>query len=182
MREASRAACPAAPRPALDLSAWRCSVVAAAAPSIAALATGRGLAVAAQVELAAVGAVLLVLAVLLLAREVRQWRRTRPAEHDEVRARAVMGELCPNGWQAQITLYGSSATAPPDAPHFAGGLVAIDWAELPGPDEEPPAPRRVWAATIADALHSMVEDRRTDEVLERIERSANADDDPWDVL
>jgi hypothetical protein len=28
----------------------------------------------------------------------------------------------------------------------------------------------------------MVADRRTDEVLERIERSAGADDDPWAAL
>ena len=42
--------------------------------------------------------------------------------------------------------------------------------------------RRVWAPTIAEGLAAMVEDRRTDEVLERIERSANADDDPWDAL
>ena len=47
---------------------------------------------------------------------------------------------------------------------------------------QPPVRRRVWAATIADGLAAMVEDRRTDEVLERIERSANADDDPWDAL
>ena len=149
---------------------------------IAALAAGRALAVAAQLELAAVGAVLLVLAVLLLVREVRHWRRAEPPDADEVRARAVMGELCPNGWQAQITLYGSSASAPPDAPRFEGGLVAIDWSELPAGDDEPPAPRRVWAPTIADALGAMVEDRRTDEVLERIERSANAEDDPWETF
>ena len=151
-------------------------------PSIVAATSTRALAVAAQLELAAVGAVLLILAGLLLSREIRRWRAAHPPDSDEVRARAVMGELCPNGWQAQITMYGSSVSAPPDAPHFEGGLVAIDWSELPAADEDPPPPRRVWAPTISDALAAMVEDRRTDEVLERIERSVNADDDPWDAL
>jgi hypothetical protein len=150
--------------------------------SVVAASSPRALAIAAQLELAAVGAVLLVLAGLLLSREIRRWRAAHPPDSEEVRARAIMGELCPNGWQAQITLYGSSASAPPDAPHFDGGIVAIDWAELPGTDEDPPPARRVWAPTIADALAAMVEDRRTDEVLERIERSANAEDDPWDAL
>jgi hypothetical protein len=151
-------------------------------PWIVAATSTRALTVAAQLELAAVGAVLLVLAGLLLSREIRRWRAAHPPDSEEVRARAVMGELCPNGWQAQITLYGSTASAPPDAPRFEGGIVAIDWAELPGADEEPPPPRRVWAPTIADALAAMVDDRRTDEVLERIERSAYADDDPWDTI
>jgi hypothetical protein len=93
-----------------------------------------------------------------------------------------MGELCPNGWQAQLTLYGSGQLEPPGAPASDGSLVAVDWSELPDAGDEPPVRRRVWAATIADGLAAMVEDRRTDEVLERIERSANADDDPWDGL
>ena len=149
---------------------------------IVATASSPALAVAAQLELAAVGGVLLVLAGLLLSRELRRWRNARPPDSDEVRARAVMGELCPNGWQAQITVYSSAESAPLEAPHFDGGVVALDWAELPAGDEEPPASRRVWAPTIADALAAMVDDRRTDEVLERIERSVNADDDPWDAI
>jgi hypothetical protein len=152
------------------------------ASQIVAATSSPALAVAAQLELLAVGAVLLVLAGLLLSREVRRWRNAHPPDSDEVRARALMGELCPNGWQAQMTLYDSGASVPPEAPQFEGGLVALDWAELPAGDEEPPAPRRVWAPTIADALAAMVDDRRTDEVLERIERSANADDDPWDAI
>src|ERR1019366_5154072 len=63
-----------------------------------------------------------------------------------------------------------------------GLLVAVGWSELPDAGDGPPVKRRVWAATIADGLAAMVEDRRTDEVLERIERSANAEDDPWDAL
>jgi hypothetical protein len=166
----------------LDLRAKPCSVggvLAAIVPS--ATTSSRTLAVAAQVELAVAGAVLLVLAGLLLSREIRRWRVDHPHDDDEVRARALMGELCPNGWQAQITMFGAAATAPPDAPRFeSGSLVAIDWAELPGEDEDPPMVRRVWAPTIAAALEAMLDDRRTDEVLERIERTANADDDPWE--
>src|ERR1035438_2290588 len=48
-----------------------------------------------------------------------------------VRARALMGELCPNGWQAQLTLYSSGQAAPPGAPASDGSLVAVDWSELP---------------------------------------------------
>ncbi len=153
-----------------------------AATRSGASAASRSLAVVAQLELVLVGAVLLVLAGLLLAREVKRWRtRHRPHSH-EVRARAVMGELCPNGWQAQLTLYGSgSAAAPPGSPQ-GGEVVAVDWSELPGDDGELPPTRRVWAPTITDALAAMVADRRTDEVLERIERSAGADDDPWAAL
>ena len=145
-------------------------------------AASRSLAVVAQLELALVGAVLLVLAGLLLARELRRWRtRHRPHSH-EVRARALMGELCPNGWQAQLTLYGSGQLEPPGAPASDGSLVAVDWSELPDERGELPPTLRVWAPTITDALAAMVQDRRTDEVLERIERSAGADDDPWDAL
>ncbi len=143
---------------------------------------GRSLAVVAQLELVLVGGLLLVLAGLLLSRELRRWRGGARPHSEEVRARALMGELCPNGWQAQLTLYASGQFAPRDAPVSDGSLVAVDWSELPDDSDEPPVKRRVWAATIADGLAAMVEDRRTDEVLERIERSANADDDPWDAL
>jgi hypothetical protein len=152
----------------------------------AASTAGRGLAVVAQLELVLAGAVLLVLAGLLLARETRRWRGRHRPHSDEVRARAMMGELCPNGWHAQVTLYGSPAEVSNvgelGAAREAGTAVAIDWAELPGEGGESPPTRRVWASTIADGLAAMVDDRRTDEVLERIERSAGADDDPWDTL
>ena len=149
---------------------------------------GRGLAVVAQLELVAAGAVLLVLAGLLLAREIRRWRSRHRPHSDEVRARAMMGELCPNGWHAQVTLYASptgvsaGAAVESGESRGRGGAVSIDWAELPGDGGESPPTRRVWAPTIVEGLAAMVEDRRTDEVLERIERSAGADDDPWDAL
>jgi hypothetical protein len=152
-----------------------------AAIGTGASAASRSLAVAAQLELVLVGALLLGLAGLLFARELRRWRGSqRPHSHED-RTRAVMGELCPNGWQAQLTLYRSRPPAA-ERPGEAGALVAVDWAELPGEGDEPPPVRRVWGATIAEGLSAMVEDRRTDEVLERIERSAALDDDPWDAL
>jgi len=126
-----------------------------------------------------IAGVVIVLAGVLLARRLRRRRAERRRHGDEVRARALMGELCPNGWHAQITLH---HTAPPGAPRGERALVSIDWCELPTDDGDPPPSRRVWAATIADALMAMVEDRRTDEVLERIERMAAADDDPWEAI
>jgi hypothetical protein len=153
-----------------------------AAVTVAASSSARSLAFVAQLELVLAGAVLLALAGLLLVREVRRWRTRHRPHSPEVRARAVMGELCPNGWQAHVTLYSSATAAPAGAPRGAGTLVAIDWSELADDGGEPPPVRRVWAPTIADALAAMVADRHTDEVLERIERSAGTDDDPWDAL
>jgi hypothetical protein len=109
--------------------------------------------------------------------------RRRLAEDPEIRARALMEELCPSGWQAQLTLY-SATGMPPEAPTNAGGLVSVTWLELgadPDEDEdELPMVRRLWAPTISDGLVAMVEDRRADEVLEQIEWPASTDDDPWE--
>jgi hypothetical protein len=91
----------------------------------------------------------------------------------------MMEELCPSGWQAQVTLY-SAAGLPSDAPANAGGLVSVTWLEL-GADEdedELPVARRLWASTISDGLAAMVEDRCADELLEQIEWPASIDDDP----
>lgn len=134
--------------------------------------------VAAQVELTLAGAALLALAGLLLAREIRRGRAKPTSVSDEARARAVMGELCPNGWRAQINLHGGAEL--PDAIAPSRAAVSLDWSQLDDVFGEPPAMRRVWAATVASALSAMVEDRRADEVLERIERAANTEDDPWE--
>jgi hypothetical protein len=146
-------------------------------------ATSRSLAVVTEIEIVMAASLLLALAAFLLARRAFRLREERLRNIEEVRARAMMGELCPNGWHAQITLYGSAPPdAPPDAPAGRPALVALDWSAQPADDGEPPLTRRVWAATIPDALAAMVRDRHTDEVLERIEQSAIADDDPWDAL
>jgi len=108
----------------------------------------------------------------------RRHRRPKPVA-DQWQALAVMGELCPHGWQAQITLYGWGAPVPDDAPPSRVPLVELEWKQF---DEEPgrvAVARRVWAPTIGEALQSMVEDRRTDIALEEIERAADADEDAW---
>ena len=108
----------------------------------------------------------------------RRHRRPRPVG-DQWQALAVMGELCPYGWQAQITLYGWGAPVPDDAPPSRVPLIEPEWKQL---GEEPgrvAVARRVWAPTIGEALQLMVEDRRTDVALEQIEHDADEDGDVW---
>jgi hypothetical protein len=107
----------------------------------------------------------------------REHRRPKPVA-DQWSALAVMGELCPHGWQAQITLYGWGAPVPADAPPSRVPLVELEWKQF---DEEPglvAVARRVWAPTIGEALQQMVDDRRTDITLEQIEAQAE-DEDGW---
>lgn len=115
---------------------------------------------------------------------LRWWRgrhtRQDGAAHAEARARAMMSELCPHGWRAQITLF---ADADPDdhRPLTPGGgraRVALDWTELRD-GRRPAVMRRVWAGSVSAALEAMVADRRTDETLEQIERGAVADGVLW---
>jgi hypothetical protein len=108
----------------------------------------------------------------------RQHRRPKPVA-DQWSALAVMGELCPYGWQAQITLYGWGAPVPADAPPSRVPLVELEWKQF---DEEPglvAVARRVWAPTIGEALQTMVDDRRTDMTLEEIEREQGEDGEVW---
>ncbi len=106
----------------------------------------------------------------------RRGRRVKPVS-DQWQALAVMGELCPHGWQAQITLYGWGAPIPDDAPPARAPLVELEWKQF---DEEPgrvAVARRVWAPTIERALQVMVDDRRTDLALEQIEQTALDEDE-----
>jgi hypothetical protein len=137
-------------------------------------------AVAAEVELVLVGAVLLGIATLLFSRELRRFRGHGRPVSDEQRARALMGELCPTGWRAQIGLYGPGGGESDASLEPHQRLVSVDWSELSEGGEQVDVVRRVWSPTIATGLAAMVEDRRTDEVLERIERTVLAEDDPWD--
>jgi hypothetical protein len=118
----------------------------------------------------------------LFAVGIRRARRRGPEIADEWSARAAMDELCPHGWQAQITVYGSSAPPPPDAPPAQRPQVSLDWAELSdgpfGPGKVAVV-RRVWAPTITTALARMVDDRRTDATLEEIERAGKPDETDW---
>lgn len=110
---------------------------------------------------------------------VRSWharrRRLQAAAGAEMRARAMMSELCPHGWRAQIAILAG------DDEHESGesGGVALEWTELEDDSGRPAVMRRVWAPTIGEALEAMVADRRTDETLEQIERGAVADGALW---
>ena len=108
----------------------------------------------------------------------RKARRIKPVA-DQWQALAVMGELCPHGWQAQITLYGWGAPVPEDAPPSRVPLVELEWKQFAEETGQIAVARRVWAPTIGEALQSMVDDRRTDIALEQIEREAAEDGDPW---
>jgi hypothetical protein len=108
----------------------------------------------------------------------RRGRRSRPVA-DQWQALAVMGELCPHGWQAQLTLYGWGAPIPDDAPPSRAPLVELEWKQFDDEAGHVVVARRVWAPTIGQALQSMVEDRQTDLTLEQIEQIAAAEDVWW---
>jgi hypothetical protein len=98
---------------------------------------------------------------------------------DQWQALAVMGELCPHGWQARITVYGCGAPVPADAPASRAPLVELEWKRVDGPSGLVATGRRAWAPSIGGALQTMIEDRRTDLTLEQIEQAATNDGDVW---
>jgi hypothetical protein len=128
-----------------------------------------------------VALVIAVLAVagVLIARHLRRRDRRPRAVTDQWQALAVMGELCPDGWQAQITLYGWGAPMPADAPPARVPLVELEWKQFEEESGRVVVARRVWAPTIGEALQTMVEDRRTDVTLEQIEQAAADEEDVW---
>ncbi len=141
------------------------------------------------VLLVAIGALvvpLLEIAVVRSRRTLRSWRlerrRRRAAATAELRARALMSELCPHGWHAQITLFETTGAHPSHTLDGIRDRVAVDWAELEDERGRPAVMRRVWAPTIGEALEAMVADRRTDETLEQIEQGAVADGALWPDL
>jgi hypothetical protein len=108
----------------------------------------------------------------------RRYRRPKPVA-DQWQALTVMGELCPEGWQAQITLYGWGAPVPDDAPPSRVPLVELEWKQFDDEHGRIAVARRVWAPTIGQALQMMVDDRRTDLTLEQIERAVADEEDVW---
>jgi hypothetical protein len=112
-------------------------------------------------------------------RDGRRRRELRDAASAEQRARALMSELCPHGWRAQVTLFGSDQERRLAGPDRDSDRVALDWAEYEDARGRVAVERRVWAPTIAEALDAMVADRRTDETLEEIERGAVGDGGAW---
>jgi hypothetical protein len=129
-------------------------------------------------EIGLVIAAMVLVSVLIAIYLRRHHRRRRPVA-DQWQALAVMGELCAHGWQAEITLRGWGAPVPADAPASRAPLVELEWKQFDEESGGVAVARRVWAATIAEALQAMVEDRRTDVELERIEQTAADDDDVW---
>jgi hypothetical protein len=109
-------------------------------------------------------------------------RRLRAAASAELRARALMSELCPHGWRAQITMVAGEEDEPPKTADGRRAQVALDWTELRDETGRAAVMRRVWAPTISEALEAMVADRRTDETLEQIEQGAVADGALWPDL
>jgi hypothetical protein len=105
------------------------------------------------------------------------WRRVGSEVGAERRARAMMGELCPHGWRAELTLYQGRAVTETGDPVRAA--VALDWYELRSGGGEAAVVRRVWASSVVEALQAMVADRRTDVALEQIELRASADGASW---
>ncbi len=124
----------------------------------------------------AVIAAMALICVLIVLVVRRRAGRARPVS-DQWQALAVMGELCPHGWQAQITLYGWGAPIPDDAPPARAPLVELEWKQFAEEPGRVAVARRVWAPTIERALQVMVDDRRTDLALEQIEQAAYEDDD-----
>jgi hypothetical protein len=105
----------------------------------------------------------------------RRSHRAKPVT-DQWEAAARMGELCPDGWQAQITLYGWGAPVPPDAPAARTPLVELEWQQFAPEPGRVIVSRTLWAPTIVEALQLMVQDRQTDLTLEEIEQAAGEDD------
>ena len=103
---------------------------------------------------------------------LRRSRRRDPPVTDEWAALAVMGELCPSGWKAQVTIYGWRAPVPADAPPSRTPLVELEWSQYDEQTGQVAVARRAWAPSVAEALQAMVEDRRTDLSLEQIEQEA----------
>ena len=107
----------------------------------------------------------------------REHRHPQPVA-DQWRALTVMGELCPHGWQAQITLHGPGAPVPAaDAPRARAPLVELEWKQFAEEPGRVAVARRVRAPTISEALQAMVDDRRTDITFEQIEQAVAATDD-----
>jgi hypothetical protein len=118
------------------------------------------------------------LACVLIVRHLRRRDAQPKPVNDQWRALAVMGELCPYGWQAQIRVYGWGAPVPADAPPSRAPLIELEWKQFEEESGRIAVARRVWAPTIGQALQTMVEDRRTDLTLEQIEQAA-ANEDLW---
>jgi hypothetical protein len=108
-------------------------------------------------------------------RAIRSQKRLRAAAAVELRARAMMDELCPEGWQAQILMFSSANELPDDAPDPSRTRILIEWEQL----GQPSLTRQIWARDIKQALESMVAERITDDTLQQIEQRALLEGTIW---
>jgi hypothetical protein len=122
------------------------------------------------------GVILLILGLALIGGLIligQRRRRQRPrGVTDHWSTLIVMGELCPHGWQAEITFHGSGSTIPDEDPPSRSSPVEVEWKLYEDESKRVALERRLSAETIADALHRMVDDRRLDVALEEIEQAA----------
>ena len=132
-----------------------------------------------ETVLIAVAIAALILSCVLIGIYLRRRDRRPKLVADEWQAQAVMGELCPHGWQAHITLYGWDAPIPDDAPPSRAPMVELEWKQFDDAAGRVAVARRLWAPTIGEALQKMVEDRQTDMVLEQIEQTLTDEGDQW---
>ena len=127
------------------------------------------------------GVILIILGLTLIGGLIviaQRRRRQRPRRvTDHWSALMVMGELCPHGWQAEITFRGAGAPVPDEDPPSRSSRVAVGWKLYEQESKRVAVERRVSAETIDDALQRMVDDRRVDVALEEIERSAARPED-----
>jgi hypothetical protein len=114
-------------------------------------------------------------------KHLRRRERQRKRVVDHWQMLAVMGELCPRGWQAQITLYGDGAPVPLDAPPARAPLVELEWQQFDGEPRQVIAARHAWARTIGGALQMMVDDRSTDLDLEQLEHAGGEERGLWEL-
>ncbi len=118
------------------------------------------------------GVILIILGLTLVGGLILIWqrrRRQRPRRvTDYWSTLVVMGELCPHGWQAEITFHGGGAPIlEQDLP--SSSPVAVDWKLYENESKRVVVERRVSAETIDRALQRMVDDRRLDVALEEID-------------
>jgi hypothetical protein len=113
---------------------------------------------------------------LILVLQRRHRQRTRRVT-DYWSTLVVMGELCPHGWQADITFHGAGAPIRDEDMPARSSPVAVEWKLYVDEGKRVAVERRVSAATIDDALQRMVDDRRLDVALEEIEQSAARPED-----
>jgi hypothetical protein len=106
-------------------------------------------------------------ACVLIFRHLRRREQQPKRVSDQWQTLAVMGELCPRGWQAQITVYGDGAPTPLDAPPARAPLVELEWLQFDGESQQATTARRAWARSINGAMQMMVDDRCTDLSLEQ---------------